>query len=286
LQRIDDKTSESVKVSKSVRVRSRTQKGASTGALTDEGVSAKRQRTLVFHYHFFKNAGTSVDEMLRQNFGVHWANQEFPGARRENGAAVEAFIRASPQLEAISSHTALLPVPQIEGLYIFPIVFVRHPLDRLRSAYEFERGQRAETAGARLAKKHDFGGYLRELLGNKPLRLARNFQTFRLSQDQVNRKGSELERALRTIDGLPFVGLVEEFDTSLARLEELMRAFRPTFRSVNAHANASRSRGPTLQQRLAATEREIGRELFRQVSEANRDDLYIYNHLLNGLRQV
>ena len=35
---------------------------------------------------------------------------------------------------AISSHTLMMPAPRIAGVEILPIIFLRHPLDRLKSA--------------------------------------------------------------------------------------------------------------------------------------------------------
>jgi hypothetical protein len=234
------------------------------------------KRTLIFHYHLFKNAGTSVDELLRRNFGSRWVSQEFPGNRRENAAGVAAFICDTPHLQAISSHTALLPVPKISGVKIFPIIFIRHPIDRLRSAYEFERRQNANTAGARLAKIHDFAGYLRELLRNPRHRQIRNFQTFRLSHNEVPRYGSELQRAISTVEQLPFVGLVERFDEALKILSLCVRPLVPRFPTYALHRNWSAIRDNTLLNRLAAVQTALGPELYSEICVANADDLVIH----------
>ena len=59
------------------------------------------------HYHLFKNAGTSVDEMLRQNFGSQWIEREFEGPHnRPNTDAVAQFLNERPDIIALSSHTA------------------------------------------------------------------------------------------------------------------------------------------------------------------------------------
>jgi hypothetical protein len=237
------------------------------------------QRPVILHYHLFKNAGTSVDELLRQNFGSNWAAQEFGGTRRDNAAAVADFIRNNPRLCAISSHTALLPVPSIAGVNIFPIIFIRHPIDRLRSVYDFERRQNVNTAGARLAKTHDFAGYLRELLRNPRHRQIRNFQTFRLSHNEPARRTSELECALATILAFPFVGLVERFDGSLRELEARLRPLIPEFRVQPVHRNAALSRPAALADRLAGVAATLGRELYDEICTANADDLAIYNRM-------
>ena len=34
-------------------------------------------RTIILHYHLFKNAGTSIDSILQENFGEQWITKEF-----------------------------------------------------------------------------------------------------------------------------------------------------------------------------------------------------------------
>lgn len=233
-------------------------------------------RPLVFHYHLFKNAGTSVDELLRLNFDQRWTTREFHGNRRENAAAIFEFITYNPHLQAVSSHTALLPAPEVPGVSIFPVVFIRHPIDRLRSAYEFERRQNANTAGAHLAKMHDFAGYLRELLRNPRHRQIRNFQTLRLSQNELTRKGSELHRAEIALDKLPFVGLVEQFEESVNLLQIQLRVHFTNFQARPVHRNISFSRHGTLPERLASIEATLGNDLYAEIRAANADDLVIY----------
>ena len=47
-------------------------------------------RTVILHYHLFKNAGTSVDRLLQRNFPDAWATREFSG--RNNTAQVIEWI--------------------------------------------------------------------------------------------------------------------------------------------------------------------------------------------------
>jgi hypothetical protein len=250
--------------------------GDATHANSPATSLGQTRHALIFHYHLFKNAGTSVDEMLRRNFGTNWVAHEFPGPRHENRAAVHKFVSANPHLQAISSHTAFLPVPQIEGMEIFPVIFIRHPIDRLRSAYEFERRQNANTAGARLAKTRDFAGYLRELLENPRHRQIRNFQTLRLSHNEPTRTGSEVQRAILALQKLPFVGLVERFEEAINELQKRLRPFFPHFRAQTVHKNATHARQRVLEVRLAEVKTAMGNDLFEKICAANADDLAIY----------
>ena len=90
---------------------------------------------------------------------------------------------------------------------------------------------------ARLAKAHDFEGYARELLAGGPFRQARNFQTQRLASNEPPQKGSEGARAMRALESLPFVGLVEAYDQSVARLAELLAPHIPDSKATTFHEN-------------------------------------------------
>jgi hypothetical protein len=239
--------------------------------------AAGARRHLLLHYHLFKNAGTSVDAVLKKNFGAHWANVEFPPPRKaDHQALIRAFIHENPALRAISSHTLMLPAPEIEGIDIFPIVFVRHPLLRLRSAYEFERRQAAETAGAQLAKQFDFAGYIRARLEIRGDRSCRDFHVSRLAMAVPGARGSELERALAAVDALPFVGLVEAFDASMRLLEQRVGGRFPAFRAFDAWENATSGRERSIEERVGRIRAELREDGFETLMEANRGDLAVY----------
>lgn len=233
---------------------------------------------IIVHYHLFKNAGTSVDAMLRANFGDAWFEQEFEIANgTTNADRVAQFIIERPELRVLSSHTALLPVPNLFSEPIFPILFVRHPLLRLKSAYVFERKQGADTLGSRLAREHDFAGYIRTLLDTPGANQVRNFQTSRLSYFDIESDEAQLARAQKAIRELPFVGLVEEYEASVNRLAEVLRPNFPNFRTLIARENATShdTRSPGV--RVEDIRAEIGDPLFERLVRANIDDLALYN---------
>jgi hypothetical protein len=236
---------------------------------------------LVLHYHLFKNAGTSVDEILSRNFGSGWATAEFPPSDAgSNVAAVEAYLRGKLDILALSSHTALLPKPDLDGRAVIPVIFIRHPIDRLNSAYEFERRQAADTLGSRLAKAYDFTGYLRALLASPGNRQARNFQSNRLAFNEPQEAGSEEERAVRTLEALDFVGLVEAFDASMERLATLLGPMFAGFESATVRKNASRG-SDALGERLARIRSEIGGGLYDELIVENGSDLRIFDLVRN-----
>lgn len=218
-------------------------------------------RTVLLHYHLFKNAGTSVDQVLKQNFGSRWVTAEFPTPPQGNTPAVAEWIRGMPEAVAFSTHTALGPIPRIAGVNLITVMLLRDPLDRIRSAYRFERTQQAETWGAQLAKAHDFRGYVTTRLGRAGDRQCRNFQTHRLASLMPG-EGSERDRAIAALGQLGVVGLVEDFKGTMRRLAQALRPDFPDFTPSTVRANAARKRpsGP------------IGPRLRALLEEANAED--------------
>ena len=105
-------------------------------------------RTVVLHYHLFKNAGTSVDALLKRQFPRGWVTREFPSEPEANARQLAAWLAEDDEAVAFSTHTGLLPPPVVPGLKVVPVIFVRHPLDRIASAYSFEHTQNAPGFGA------------------------------------------------------------------------------------------------------------------------------------------
>jgi SAM-dependent methyltransferase len=243
----------------------------------NEASAASATRGVIIHYHLFKNAGTSVDAILRRNFGDGWASREYPP--RSDGEAAREFLVFNPHIAALSSHTLLLPPPEIPDAEIIPVIFIRHPLDRLKSAYLFEREQRADTVGVRLARENDFPGYLRARMAIPGDRSCRNFQTHRLAMAEPANGDTESARALRAFGRLPFIGSVEAFEASLAELERVVKPWFPEFRVFQARENVSRPPRP-LEERMAALKAELGDELYEAVSAANAEDLELYDRAL------
>jgi hypothetical protein len=239
-------------------------------------------RTIILHYHLFKNAGSSVDAILRKNFPDQLLTTEFKEIN--NHKAVARWIAANPEGIAFSSHSAQLPLPIVEGVRVFPIVFVRHPLDRIWSSYLFAKRQDFDAPHVHLARNLDLAGYLRFRLDDRRDRQCRNHQTLRLSRYGRRMGDRELAGAMEALEGLPLVGVVEDFDLSLRQLQRLLRAWFPLFEAFPAHENASRAANSSLAARLESFRQEIGDPLYNELLAANADDLALHRAAIARLR--
>jgi hypothetical protein len=240
-------------------------------------------RTIIFHYHTFKNAGTTVDSILQKSFPGRWVTQEFVGPPGKTRPQVQAWIDEYPEAVCFSSHTARMPLPSAQGLRVFPILFLRHPIDRVRSAYVFERRQQGDNFGSVLARNTTFRGYVETRLALKHERQCRNFQTMRLAEMLPPTAGTELERAVKAMGQLPVVGLVERFEQSMQRISTKLQEYGlpPLVLRDTGPKNTSSGSPRPLEESLQAIKSDLGPEVHAKLEEANADDLELHSQ---GLR--
>jgi hypothetical protein len=247
--------------------------------------SSRPHRKVILHHHLFKNAGTSVDELLRDCFGSRWVTREFePRAnptphRRE----VAEWIRAHPQAVAFSSHTVELPPPVMGQVDILPVIFIRHPIDRIASAYAFERKQGGNGFGSVLARHTTLAGYVEVRLSMGRDRQCRNFHVGRFAPMFPAAEGTEFERASKAVATLPFVGVVEEFERSMLLLQSLVQADMPEFVARSVHANVSRKSTASLDERLERLRADVGEDCYSALLAHNADDLRLHQQALERL---
>lgn len=241
-------------------------------------------RTVILHYHLFKNAGTSLDAAFKENFkGDEWVTKEFPAQPNKNREQVRQWIIDNPQAKCFSSHTAVLPVPEIEGIKIIPVIFIRHPIDRIASAYSFEKKQGGNGFGPTLARNTTLSGYIETRLSLVHDRQCRDFHAHRLASMYGENKGSEDARARVALENLPFVGLVEKYNDSLERLEELLA--KKGFEDIKlkpVEANVSRTIKKTIDEKIIDLKAEIDQDVYLMLADANEVDLAIWESLSNG----
>lgn len=102
-------------------------------------------RTVILHYHIYKNAGTSFDHVLTHSFGEghELFDGPFPFFSIDQ-EQLDRIIMRRMRTVAFSSHQIILPPPASLDYRPVSAIFVRNPLLRIASIYRFKRGP--ETA--------------------------------------------------------------------------------------------------------------------------------------------
>ena len=255
-------------------------------ALRTFGIKEReRMRKVILHYHLFKNAGTSLDAAFKENVAPEeWVTQEFPGEPQTNREQVAQWILDNPQAKIFSSHTAHLPPPKFEGVEVLPVIFMRHPIDRIASAYAFETKQGGDSFGAVLARNTDLSGYIETRLSLPHDRQCRNFHMQRLAMMFGGNQGDEFTRSKKALETLPFVGIVEQFADSMARLEKWLQS--EGFGGMQlkpVEKNVSRDIKKSLEDKLKEFQERISPEVFAKLTEANRNDLVLYHFAVESV---
>lgn len=98
-------------------------------------------RTVIIHYHIYKNAGTSFDHVLGHNFGDRHElfDGPFPFFTIDQ-EQLDRIIMRRPHAVAFSSHQIMLPPPSSLDYRALAAIFVRNPFLRIASIYRFKRG--------------------------------------------------------------------------------------------------------------------------------------------------
>lgn len=247
-------------------------------------------RTVILHYHLFKNAGTSLDASLKEAFkkDEHWVTKEFPSKLEDNNKLVKEWILDNPKARVFSSHTAQLPPPDLEkdGVKILPLIFVRHPLDRIVSAYSFEKKQSSNTFGSVLARNTDLSGYINVRLSVKNDRQCRNFHTERLCKMFTVENDNEINKAKKALKALPFVGVVEEYSKSIHILNRWLQT--EGFEDIElkvTRENISRKQAKTIDEKMIDLKNSMSIEDYDYLVSENSDDLILYQEALDKLME-
>lgn len=242
-------------------------------------------RPVVAHIHLFKNAGTSVEAGLKAHFGDRWMSYD----RTDSGGLIghqhlAEVLAANPNIAALSSHQLRPPVSALQEVELFPLVFLRHPIDRIRSAYDFERRQAAATPSSEAARTNDLQGWI-EFHRSRNSSQCSEFHVMALTELRWDETATtvataetheHLTSARDFLNSLPAFGIVEKYDDSWEWITSAIRSRFPAFTGPAVQANTTDRRLDSLDERLAATQDMLGTEAFEQLADDNKHDIALY----------
>lgn len=242
-------------------------------------------RFVIVHYHLYKNAGSTIDSILDANFPAEERGHlegPYPWSTVSPSELLE-FTLANPRLRAISSHQSRLPLPEHPDVKFLPILFLRHPIDRVGSVYSFGQQQPADSISpsTKVARTSELASFVEWLVGRDGTGVCRNFHVIHLSTDKrdVPEGRATLDdyrHAIGNLTKLPFFGLVEAFDESIARMQDYLA---PYFGRLNVSAsavNVTPGRKATFDERIDEIRTQLGPALYRELLEHNTLDLLLY----------
>jgi len=235
-------------------------------------------RPVVLHYHFFKNAGTTIESVLKQSFndGLSHFDSDDPNGVILNPALIR-FLEQHPHILAVTSHHLRPPKPVSDHFVVYDILFLRHPLTRLWSTYHFyRRMDEGKDTLALAAQKHSPADFFQLLIDE---------HLFHASNAQVNLIANagdklpvpdDLERARAIVLASSILGTAELFDESAVVAEHVLRSVFGYVDFSYVAQNVTRAQVRSVEQQLQEFERLCGREVFGRLTEANKLDLALH----------
>ena len=255
------------------------------------------KRTVICHYHIFKNSGSTFDQLLMDNFGKGF--RQFDGPFRFSKINQDELLKIALncRASALSSHQINLPVPTSIDVRFLPVVFIRHPLLRLRSVHRFSL-KAPDTTAAVAAADESFSSWVNRCK-SKPqsLQALSNAQTRILSAvygrqgiaRRVARGGFEmdLDQAIRNLDHVEMLARTEFFHEDVARFPEIAarHAVRFEFSRSDAVNTTSTDLHSSVEERLENFKAHIGADCYDELIALNQQDLALYDYACTRLGQ-
>ena len=244
-------------------------------------------RQVVLHYHFFKNAGTTIESVLKQSFGgglAHFDSDD-PNGVISNPVLVR-FLEQHSNVVAITSHHLRPPKPVSDHFVFYDILFLRHPLARLWSTYQFyRRMDEGKDSLALAAQERSAGDFFQVLMDEYPFH-ASNAQVNLIANagDKLPVQG-DLERARSILLACSVPGTAELFDESAVLAECVLgSAFGQVDFSYVAQ-NVTKTRVLGLQEQLQEFESRSGSRVFARLLEMNQLDIALHETTSGEIRR-
>ena len=186
-------------------------------------------RNVIVHVHIFKNAGSTFDSSLLANFGDDFLDHRKDELIRNDKDFLQKYLKENDNIKAFSSHSVYHKPEDFDDVNLHAVYFLRHPIERFRSVYSFEKKQPVEAStGARMAKVLDFKEYVEWRMKDDVPATIRNLQTIFLAGQGANHKKSIkdlYEFAFKNLINSSLVGVVDRYDESMVVFEEHLKQF-------------------------------------------------------------
>jgi hypothetical protein len=250
-------------------------------------------RLVILHYHIFKNAGSTIEDILDHSFGERFAKLDTPaGEALISNPELVRFFDARPDLRAFSSHQVRHPLPEAPGYLFFDICFLRDPIDRIRSIYTyFRRRPNPADPMSDLANRTALGDFIAGMIRDFPL-FVKNVQVNLLAcgGDSDEPEPRNLDLATERMMATSFLGVVDCFDQSVAAGAHALRCAFPELDCDRPAVNVSDGLQGTVATRTENLRQACAPEVFEELLRLNSLDRQLVDRaraeVLRRFRQV
>jgi hypothetical protein len=190
-------------------------------------------------------------------------------------------------MKAVSSHQFRYPVPQVPGFIFLDVCFLRDPIDRIRSMYDYFREKPVPGEPASdLARDKSIGGFIAGLVEHHAYRVS-NVQVNMLANGIVNDPPVEadLARAMEVMLKTSFLGVVDCFEESLIAGQHFVRPLFPNLALAQQPANVSARLEDAMTARIEKFRLACDPEVFAELVRLNALDSDLVNRARTEVRR-
>jgi len=241
-----------------------------------------KKKPVCLHFHIFKNAGSTVDYILKKNFSTDaiLLDTGKPQGILSFETVLHCFNKHYPNVKSLSSHQLRFPIPQNSGFNFLPMVFIRHPIDRAFSIFSFDKRRKDNkgATGVEMAKNLPASEYFKWSITQDERYIMKNFQVIFLSSKPplVKAETQDLKIAIERLKECKVVGVVERMDESLLYAEENLRQWFSEIDFSYVEQNVSEEREVKLNDRLEKLRAKIGDKTYSEFEDTNKLDFKLY----------
>jgi hypothetical protein len=232
-------------------------------------------RFVILHYHFLKSAGMAIEDMLRRSFENNFASIDT--LDRDGHMSTEALLsllNSNPHLKAVSSHQIRYPVPQVPGFLFFDLCFLRDPIDRIRSIYDYFRDKPGKgDPVSEYANALSLGEFMAILIQEMPWYI-HDAQVNLLANGIVNDSPSpqDFDRAAAKMLRTSFLGVVDRFEESMIGGQYFLQPGFPELACWGVPTNTTAGVGSTLEKRKAMVKDACDSRTYSELLRLNAMD--------------
>jgi len=245
-------------------------------------VPAAPNRWVIAHYHIFKNAGSTLEYVLRRAFGERFATVHGPASDSFlRQADLVAFLAAHPDIVAVSSHHLNYPKPDVPGLIFFDLCFLRDPIQRLWSVYNYLCRVESFDEMSAAAKSMPPRQFFEMMIEDHP-EAVNDVQVSVIANGGAYTRPpafTDLRAAVDVLRKMAVVGLVDMFDESLVAAEYFLRPAFPRLHfeyvKQNVAPSLSSNDGDTNVQPEEQLREAIGDVLYGRLQQLNELDYHL-----------
>lgn len=191
----------------------------------------RKKRSIILHSHIFKNAGTTFDHALEKNFLKDFIDhRDDADLVEEKQNYLTNYLRQHENTKAFSSHSIHFTALDDENFRFHQVYFLRHPIERIKSVYTFEKQQPSEVSkGTKMAKELNMQEYIRWRMRDDVEGTIRNCHTIFLSGEGPSFDDIDKVyiQAKKNLYKLPLIGIVDRYDESMVVFEEYLKSYFP-----------------------------------------------------------